>query len=61
VLELDASNQTTGNGFMQGYDIPDLDDDSEIDDAEILVIDNEGVLTFGSGFNPDLFEFIQTL
>lgn len=61
VLELDASNQTTGNGFMQGYDIPDLDDDSEIDDDEILVIDNEGVLTFGSGFNPDLFEFIQTL
>lgn len=61
VLELDASNQATGDGFMQGYDIPDLDGDGAIDDDEVMVIDNEGVLTFGSGFSPDLFEFITTL
>lgn len=60
VLELDASGVVTGNGLMQGYDIPDHDTDGEIDDDEALNIDNEGIAVLGDGLDPTLFEFITT-
>jgi len=61
VMELNASNRLTGNGILQGYDIPDLDQDGELDTDELLQIDNDGVLIFGDGINPDLFDFITSI
>ncbi len=61
VMELNASNRLTGNGMLQGYDIPDLDQDGELDTDELLQIDNDGVLIFGDGINPDLFDFITSI
>ncbi len=60
VMELDASGNATGDGLIQGYDIPDTDLDGELDDDEAENIDNEGVAVFGDGLDPDLFDFITT-
>ncbi len=59
-VELDATGQVTGNGLMQGYDIPDLDADEEIDDDEAEAIDNEGIAVIGIGLDPDIFPFITS-
>lgn len=61
VFELDADDELTGNGVLQGFDLPDSDDDGSLSNADWAGMDNEGLLQFGDdGVDGAAFDYIVT-
>jgi hypothetical protein len=60
VFATDAQGKLTGDGLLQGYDFPLLDSSTSVNLEEWEAMDNEGLLMFGSGVDPDLFDFVTT-
>lgn len=60
VFAVDGQGQLTGDGLLQGYDFPNLGGPGGISLDEWLAMDNEGLLMFGNGIDPTLFDFVTT-
>lgn len=60
VFAVDEQGQLTGDGLLQGYDFPILDESTAVNLEEWEAMDNEGLLMFGQGLDAALFDFVTT-